>query len=193
MWSLILQQQKSFIYFEVFKIKPKDRRFFLKIYLVNFMLNFSNLVDSQHHLPTLAKWFHNEWGYLHPGSTLESRLRELNLYLINKNLPECFILEQEENSKNKLIASASIVDNDMDTRQDLFPWLASVYVDKKLRRKGFGQIVVKKAMLKAKNMGFKNLYLFTPDQENWYKNFGWNKIERTIYRDTEVTLMGCML
>lgn len=152
-------------------------------------VEFKNLADSQNHLPTLAKWFHNEWGYLHPGATLENRLKELSLYLINKNLPECFVLEQH----NKLIASASLVNNDMDTRQDLFPWLASVYVDENLRKKGYGELVVKKVMNQAKQIGFKELFLFTPDQENWYKKFGWDKIERTTYRDTDVTLMGCAL
>lgn len=152
--------------------------------------NILSLAEVPHHLPQLARWFHSEWAYLHPGQTLQERICELSQYLRANLLPECFVLEDE--SRN-LIGSASIVGCDMDTRKDLFPWLASVYINPRQRKCGHGKKIVHATMQKALEMGFNKLYLFTPNQAPWYAKMGWQKLERTHYHGAPVTLMKITL
>lgn len=146
-----------------------------------------SLVDSQQHLPQLARWFHAEWAYLHPGHTLQDRIQELSTYLRRDLLPECYVMED---AKGNLIGSASIVNCDMDTREDLFPWLASVYVDPLRRKEGLGSKIVTATIKKAHDMGFEKLFLFTPNQAPWYAKMGWQTLERTNYHGAPVTLMS---
>ena len=77
----------------------------------------------------------------------------------------------------------------MDTRPDLYPWLASVFVPAAHRQRGIGSALVRRAMEEAHSIGVPSLYLFTPDRERLYARIGWSVIERTVYRDLSVVVM----
>lgn len=150
---------------------------------------FTSLDRSPQHLNTLANWFHDEWGYLHPNSTRATRRQELTHYLAANRLPVCYLLEE----KNEVLGTASIVQCDMDTRPDLSPWLASVYVPENLRKKGLGEKIVTQTVSKAKKLGFGELFLFTPSKADWYEKMGWQTMEIVTYREYPATLMRCRL
>ena len=72
----------------------------------------------------------------------------------------------------KVIGTAAFDDDDMDTHPELSPWLASLYVDKKHRKKGIGEALVRRIIEEARSTNVKNLYLFTPDQQHFLERFG---------------------
>lgn len=133
----------------------------------------------------LAKWHHSEWAHLNPGSSLESRIATMLAYLGDPIVPSMFVCKEGD----LLLGSAAIVENDMDTRTELSPWLASVYVEKTYRKQGLGTALVNHVVNVAKNAGFSYLYLFTPDKEDFYWEIGWFTISKEIYRDVHVTVM----
>jgi GNAT superfamily N-acetyltransferase len=145
------------------------------------------IIDLRHapqHLQTLAQWHHLQWADLNPGSTLAGRIEKMAVYLGDTFIPTTYMAMDPG-----LLGSAAIVAHDLDTRPDLTPWLASVYVAPEHRKKGVATKLVKHVMDKAEQAGIKTLYLFTPDQEPFYKKLGWHTLSKDSYHGHEVTVM----
>ena len=77
----------------------------------------------------------------------------------------------------------------MDTRLDLSPWLAGLYVAGPWRGRGIGTTLVKAVEQKAIGLGIRKLYLYTPSAEVFYLRTGWRTRGATEYRGTKVTIM----
>ena len=78
----------------------------------------------------------------------------------------------------------------MESRLDLPPWLASVYVLPSHRKRGIGAALCRRVAHEARRFGFGRLYLITYDKEDFYKGLGWKEIQRTQYRKDKVTVMA---
>ncbi|OJV16124.1 MAG: GNAT family N-acetyltransferase [Alphaproteobacteria bacterium 33-17] len=80
-------------------------------------------------------------------------------------------------------------------RPDLGPWLADVVVDPKYQKQGIGKMLVDVASLKAKELDFKKLYLFTfdPTIPDYYEKLGWKKIGMDEFKSHPVTVMEITL
>ncbi|WP_096435640.1 GNAT family N-acetyltransferase [Alteribacter populi] len=72
----------------------------------------------------------------------------------------------------KIIGTAAIIRNDLNSRQDLCPWLACLFVDKEFRGKQIGSELLNYGLKLANDLGYKKLYL-TSDLENYYEKYGW--------------------
>ena len=148
-----------------------------------------NLKEEPNLIPTLAKWHHNEWSYLNPSLTLNERIYKMEAYLSNEIIPSTYIAKEN----NILLGSSALLEHDMETKKHLTPWLASIYVAEPHRKQGIGSELVLHAMKEAKKENISKLYLFTPDQENFYKNLGWSTIEKESYHNHNVTIMEVAL
>lgn len=84
---------------------------------------------------------------------------------------------------------ACCVAEDLDSRPELSPWLASVFVRPDLRGQGIASGLVEAVAQEAKARGFADLYLFTQDQQRLYARLGWAVIGREHDLGEEVTLM----
>jgi GNAT superfamily N-acetyltransferase len=146
------------------------------------------LADHPSYVPTLAAWHHVQWSYLDAGVSVEQRISRLEEHGKRK-VPTTLLAV----SGGMLLGSASLIAHDMDTRMDLSPWLASVYVAQAYRRQGIGSALVRGVIQEAKDLGFAMLYLFTPDKERFYARMGWHVLERTVYRGYPETVMAICL
>lgn len=136
-------------------------------------------------LAPLALWHHQQWQTLNPGQSLDDRLAKMQAYLSDQPIPRTFVWLNGE----QLQGSAAIVDNDMDSHPELGPWLASVYVAPEFRQQGRASALVREVMRYAQGLGMSKLYLFTPDQQDFYHRLGWRLLSREYYRGHEVSLM----
>jgi GNAT superfamily N-acetyltransferase len=148
-------------------------------------LNIINLRSAPEHLLTIAKWHHEQWGYLNPGSTVDTRIEKMQRYLTGAVMPSMYICVDGD----RVLGTAALVESDMDSHPELSPWLASVYVHKDYRQQGIGSLLVNKVTAVAKTLGYSPLYLFTPDQEHFYRGLGGQFIAQESYRGGEATLM----
>lgn len=64
---------------------------------------------------------------------------------------------------------------DLISRQDLTPWLASLYIDERARGKGLGGILQEHVIAQARQAGFDALYLYSACCD-YYERFGWGYI-----------------
>ncbi|MFM8342827.1 MAG: GNAT family N-acetyltransferase [Methylomonas sp.] len=147
-----------------------------------------DLRDAPQQIPKLAEWHHQQWASLNPNGSLEKRIVKMQDYLSDELIPSTFIAKT-----SRLLGSAAIVDNDMETWPELTPWLASVFVAPEYRRQGVGSQLVKHVMHKAKHAGIEAMYLFTPDQANFYQKLGWEVIANEEYRGHSVMVMRVRL
>ncbi len=152
-------------------------------------MNIFDLKEEPEHIPTLADWHHNEWAHLNPDDNVQKRIDKMQSYLGRELIPCTFIAKE----RNRLAGSAAIVKHDMDTKLELSPWLASVFVAPEYRQKGIGTKLVLHVMGKAKDEGISTLYLFTPNKEKFYKDLGWSTFGEELYRGEEVAIMKLFL
>jgi len=149
------------------------------------IINLKQCVDQ---LPLLAQWHQAEWSYLNPGQSLQARIEKMQAYLNDEFIPSTFVAIE-----NEVLGSAAIVACDMKERKQYSPWLASVYVAPEYRRKGTATELVRHVMQQAAENKIKKLYLYTPDQEQFYKKMGWKTQERLNYHGHDVTIMSVLL
>ncbi|WP_333873998.1 GNAT family N-acetyltransferase [Methylobacter sp.] len=79
--------------------------------------------------------------------------------------------------------------HDMDTRLDLAPWLAGLYVVTPSRRKGVGTALVSAIEKKSHELQIEKLYLYTPESEGFYSRLGRCVNEKTECHGYSVTIM----
>ncbi len=144
-----------------------------------------DLIETQASLEQLAAWHHAEWEHLNPGKTLEMRLEEMQEYLEGKPVPRTLVAKDGV----QVMGSAAIIESDMETKPELSPWLASVFVEPSFRKRGIGSSLVKQVMNYAKEIGVKTLYLYTEHEASFYEKLGWQVIAKEDYRQQEVTVM----
>ncbi len=144
------------------------------------------LVDYGELLSVLAGWHHGEWGYLHPGDTVEKRAERMKAHLGVKQVPTTFVALTD----GEPVGSASLVGYDMESREDLTPWLASVYVVPEYRRRGVGSALVKRVVEEARTLDIETLYLFTWGRERLYARLGWSVLERTEHKGEQIVIMS---
>ena len=93
----------------------------------------------------------------------------------------------------ELLGSAMLIHYEMDTRPQYTPWLAGVFVAPTHRQNGVGRALTQHVIREAAVRGFHTLYLFTPSAEPFFSHLGWSMVERTRYRDADVTIMSHQL
>jgi GNAT superfamily N-acetyltransferase len=143
------------------------------------------LADYPQYRSTLAGWIFDEWGWEMPGSTFESIQAEFSLHLNRDRIPLTLLALVE----GQPAGTASIFLHDMDTRMDLTPWLAAVYVLPGFRGRGIGSQLVGAIEDVATRLQLERLYLFTPDREDFYARLGWSVLEIVEYRQQANAIM----
>ena len=143
------------------------------------------LGDCPEHIPLLAAWHHAQWSYLSPATTVEQRIKRLRENTGKMCVPTTFVALE----KGMPAGSASLVNLDMSTRQQLSPWLAAVYVSPEYRRRGIGAALVNRIVDEACALSIPTLYLYTPDKMQFYTRLGWREMETVDYRGYKMTVM----
>ena len=149
------------------------------------MIEIIDLRQAPEHRDTLALWHFHEWGYLNPGKTLADYQRSFDVYFGQEPVPTMLIAVEGE----KLLGSSSLIVSDMDTHPELSPWLANVFVAPEHRGRGLGDKLVRAVMAMARDLALERIYLFTPDEEDFYARRGWQPVARELFHGTSVSIM----
>ena len=79
---------------------------------------------------------------------------------------------------NKIAGSYALLVNDINSRQDLMPWFACLFVESDYRGRRLGFDLQNHGLAEARRKGFPNLYL-SSDLENYYEKNGWTYFAQT--------------
>lgn len=115
----------------------------------------SHLFEHPEHLPTVAEWIWRAWWQDRPGqsaATLAARLEQacdpdripLSLVALVGGAP---------------VGTVNLVENDSESRPDLTPWLAALWVQPAHRGRGIGSELVRAVVREAARLGVGRLYL----------------------------------
>eukprot|EP01079_Euglenida_sp_SAG-EU17-18_P005220 gene5220-934_t len=148
------------------------------------MLGF--LSDFPEHFDELAEWYWKEWGEL-KDQTLEQRKEQLS-NRVNTERVDSTVVAVDEGGN--LLGGAAVVHDDMSTRPDLTPWLASVYVSPEHRGRGVARALMDHILKVAKGMGHEKLHLWTEHSAAMYQHLGWAVEEQVQYLGRSVTIMS---
>ena len=143
------------------------------------------LADYPECLPTVAAWIFQEWGLDFAEPSLEEVEAKFRTHLNRDRTPLTLIALLNDQP----VGTASIFLDDMDTRADLSPWLAAVYVPPEHRSQGIGTCLVQAIEAVSQQVGIPRLYLFTHDREAFYARLGWSVLESTEYCHQQVVIM----
>jgi len=132
------------------------------------------LADEPQHLPTVARWLHEEWGHMPPGSTLEDRYAELERQMQRDAMPLAIVAVDG----GRPVGFAALVDHQPTGLPAAAPRLANVYVTLDHRRHGLGSRLSQRIAKEAARLGQRRLYLYANEQETLYARLGWRTVER---------------
>ncbi|KQQ56455.1 hypothetical protein ASF69_17005 [Rhizobium sp. Leaf311] len=132
------------------------------------------LSEHPHYVAPLVEMLHTEWGSLSNWSdpvalqtVIESRLQIHAAPLALVALDDV-----------KLAGSVSITRDELPHHPDKTFWVGDVIVAADQRGKGIGTLMLRAIVAHAAKIGITDLYLYTPDQENYYRKLGWETIGR---------------
>ncbi len=142
------------------------------------------------HVPLLAEWAFKTWEQFNPNASVERAQRKLMEHLNDNQLPLAYVALSE----NKPIGMCCLRSND-GIRDDLSPWLGSLYVEPNYRSQGIGEQLIATITKKAQILGYPELYLLTFDETlpYWYKKLGWKLIGEDELNCFPVSVMAFSL
>ncbi len=147
------------------------------------------LADRPEAIPVIARWLHDEFRDFIPGKPVEYVIEMLHGRLNHDAIPLGILAIAD----GEIIGTVSLKDHDMDIRNDLTPWLASLYVNGKYRNRGVGRYLVQTIQDIARKFGVRELYLYTPEAECFYGRIGWIRLEQVTYHSKDVVIMKIKL
>ncbi len=144
------------------------------------------LADRPDLVPALAEALWDFWGETFPHKTVAVRRASLAARMNRDRVPTAVVAVGADGSA---LGTASILLDDMETRPDLNPWLATVFVMPGGRRRGLGGALCAAAEAAAWRLGVERLYLFTFDQRGYYAGLGWRDLESVDYAGKATAIM----
>lgn len=144
-------------------------------------LQIKNLKACPEFIPLIAQWFVDEWQY----HSVEFQVKRLEACRTSKTYPLTLVGFLD----GKVVATAQIILDDMEDRPELTPWFASLLVLPEYRRRGIGRRMIQAAIRCQEEYRIEKLYLFTEDQQELYRSFGWKNLEEAVYHGDQVTVM----
>lgn len=135
------------------------------------------------HVATVAAWLHAEW-WAASGWTLDGTAGFLRA-ATGPAAPCCFVAEEA----GMPLGTALFDIDDLPSRPDLSPWLASVLVAPAHRGRGVATALVRRVEDAARAQGHREIWLFTFSAAAFYAARGWRPAGVEEWQGRPVDLM----
>ena len=150
------------------------------------------LIEKPEFLDSCVAWSYAEWGSQVPTRTLLQVHQDYQASIVDDSLPVTWIALTDD---GKPAGMVRLKKRDHIEREDLKPWLSSLYVHPRYRGLGLSDMLCDHAENAAKHTyGYDKIYLFTGMAEELYAKRGYTRIgtveDRSgFYKDGEPLMM----
>ncbi|OPY26754.1 MAG: Acetyltransferase (GNAT) family protein [Methanocella sp. PtaU1.Bin125] len=138
---------------------------------------FISLADRPEYKDLIAKWLWSFWGA--PGNY--EFYQSMTGHCRKDDFPMVFIAFIEGTP----VGTVALLRADLFSRQDLYPWMADLYVPPEYRNRGIGSALQDFVLAEAKRLGFREIYLYTP-LNGYYEKKGWEFVGEEMDRDCQI-------
>lgn len=138
---------------------------------------FSNISECPEVQETIARWMWGFWGNPRNYEFYHS----LILHSKTDEIPMVYAAFLGGNP----VGAVALLRADLFSRQDLFPWMADLFVHPEYRSRGIGSALQDFILSKAKELGYPAIYLYTP-LIGYYEKKGWEYMGDEMDRDGEI-------
>jgi GNAT superfamily N-acetyltransferase len=133
----------------------------------------SNLAHVRQFADTVAERGWHAW-WTDSGMTLATYRAELEPMLLGDAIPMGFVAHRGET----YLGSVLLIENDLEARPQLSPWIAALWVDEQYRGQGVAQSLIGSAQTAAAKLGFSRIFLCAEAKVTpYYLRQGWEQIE----------------
>lgn len=145
------------------------------------MIRILPLFEVPEHSELITDWLFQAFGSENSRDFFASIV---NSSLRPEGLPVTFVALLDD----KPVGTVGLWRCDLISRQDLYPWLAALYIDESQRGCGLGAQLQHHVEAFSRRTGFRDLYLYATFA-NYYERFGWQYIGDGLdYPDQPVRL-----
>ncbi|HPS38258.1 MAG TPA: GNAT family N-acetyltransferase [Candidatus Cloacimonadota bacterium] len=117
-----------------------------------------------------AKYIHNIWGRKENFCFYYDAI--VHASLTDTALPRFYLMLEDD----VVIGCYALLINDLISRQDLYPWLACLFIEPSHRGKALGSKLLEHGLKEAARIGYKKVFL-TTDHDGYYEKYGWTRME----------------
>lgn len=147
------------------------------------------LANFEGAIPTVAKWYHDEWGYLMPDYSITDIQNKLQKYLNTDKAP-LMVIAIDKDSGDSVIGVAQLKFREMGIFPEKEHWLGGVYVSEANRGKGLASKIIEEIVQISKKFEIEELFLQTLRHDGGlYKKLGWQPEQIVNYKNEEVLVM----
>lgn len=151
------------------------------------------LCDSPQDIPRVLSWALDLWGEHLPNYSPQdweafyANARHANYQTWSGQGQELVYLAK---SGESLVGTISLVDfDDLEEFRELKPWIAAFIVNPEFRGRGFGTRILGLLENQAHSFGIEKLYLWTEDQNEFYRKRGYEQLAVSNLAELEVFVM----
>ncbi|HNB40214.1 MAG TPA: GNAT family N-acetyltransferase [Anaerolineales bacterium] len=148
------------------------------------MLTIDFLEDHLDTIPTLVKWFRNQWTEYYANSSDEAMQQDFLEDILRDRLPSRLVAFEG----NELVGTIVLREGDAELSPEHHPELGGLYVAESHRGHGIGTELIKAGMKLAQDQGYSEISATTVKAAGILEGLGWKFIKKIQYPDGEVSL-----
>jgi predicted amidohydrolase/GNAT superfamily N-acetyltransferase len=140
------------------------------------------LVDHPDLVPVIAEWHWRDWN----DQPLDFWIRCHATEARRDGIPRAWVAFLD----GRPVGSVSLVERNMDSRSDLSPWLAALWVRPEHRGRGIGTVLTRRCEEEARRLKIDRLYLYTESAAGFYAGLGWKVLSEEEYECAPIVVMS---
>ena len=153
------------------------------------MITIDFLVDHLDTIPTLTKWFRDQWSDYFANWSDEDMMKDFLEDVSRNSLPSRLVAFES----NELVGTIVLLESEAETLPERQPELGGLYVVESYRGHGIGTELVRAGMKLAHEQGYSTISATTVKAAGILERLGWEFIKTVQYPDGEVSLYSCKL
>ena len=153
------------------------------------MITIGFLADHLDSIPTLIKWFRDQWPDYHADMSQE----EMRLDFLEDASYDRLPIRLVAFDANELAGTITLRENNPEMPPELQPELGGLYVVESHRRRGVATELIRAGMQFAHKQGYETVFATTVVAAEILESLGWEFLKTVVHEDGESRLYRCKL